>query len=247
MINSAFRKILHCFKQLLGIAGADSLLTRRDSILREYIRGDGLELGALHNPMKLPPGAHASYVDRMSVGDLRKQYPELNDKKLINVDIIADGERLAPIPDCSQDFVIANHFLEHCRNPISAIENMLRVLKEAGVLLLTVPDKRFTFDKARQATSYEHLLKDYAGGPDGSKAEHFTEWAKVVDNVPDELLAERAGHLMAIDYSIHFHVWTQTEIIELMLMLKKMFSFEIELIYQNKSEIIVVLKKTKAA
>lgn len=46
-----------------------------------------------------------------------------------------------------------------------------------------------------------------------------------------------------VQVRIHFHVWVQTEIIELMLMLKKMFPFEIELICQNASETIVVLRK----
>ena len=232
-------------KHLLGIS-SESFLIRRDNILREYIRGSGLELGALHNPMKLPKGARASYVDRMNVDDLRKQYPELNGKNLVNVDIIADGERLAPVPDGSQDFVIANHFLEHCQNPVAAIENMLRVLKHAGILFLAVPDKRFTFDKDRPSTAYEHLMKDYTAGPECSKTEHFTEWAQKVDKVSDEQLAERVRQLQELDYSIHFHVWTQAEIIELMLMLmlKKVFQFEIELISQNTNEIIVVLRKT---
>ena len=35
-----------------------------------------------------------------------------------------DGERLATIADATQDFVIANHFLEHCQDPLGALGNM---------------------------------------------------------------------------------------------------------------------------
>ena len=73
-------------------------------------------------------------LDRMSVADLRKQYPELNDLPLVEADILADGEDLKTIADNTQDFVIANYFIEHCQDTIGTIQNMLRVLKLGGVL-----------------------------------------------------------------------------------------------------------------
>jgi len=239
MTNNIIKKII---RRLTG-RQADQFLAKRDRIMREYIKGSGLEIGALHNPLQLPQGAFARYVDRMSVDDLRKQYPELSGRKLVNVDIIADGELLRPVENCSQDFVIANHFIEHCQNPILAIENMLRVLKAGGILFLAIPDKRFTFDNARKVTSYEHLFKDYTEGAAQSRGEHFTEWAEKVDKVPVAELAEKARHLMDIDYSIHFHAWTQTGIIEFLLKLQDMFAFEIEMICRNAGEIIVILRK----
>ncbi len=85
----------------------------RDTVAATYIQGNGIEIGALHNPLRVPPGVKVAYVDRLSVQDLRKHYPELNDKELVNVDIIDDGEKLSTIADASTDFVIANHFIEH--------------------------------------------------------------------------------------------------------------------------------------
>ena len=61
-------------------------------------------------------------------------------------------ESLATIPDGSQDFVIADHFIEHCQDPISALTIHFRVLKTGGILYMAVPDKRFTFDKDRPVT-----------------------------------------------------------------------------------------------
>src|SRR4028119_2450886 len=90
-----------------------------------YLQGQGLEVGALHEPLQLSAKANVKYVDRLSVTDLRRHYPELNSLKLVDVDIIDDGERLATIPNSSQDFVIANHMLEHCMNPIQTLQTFL--------------------------------------------------------------------------------------------------------------------------
>ena len=219
---------------------------RRNWVANTYIRGAGIEIGALHNPLRLPKSAKVKYVDKMSAHKLSKHYPELNSRTFVKVDLIDDGELLASIQDNTQDFVIANHFLEHCENPISSIGNMLRILKNDGILYISIPDKRYTFDIDRPVTSMEHLMNDYQKGPDWSRRMHFEEWAKLVDKVQDHVEIEKyADHLMNIDYSIHFHVWTQTEMLELMLAIKKIFHFEFELFVRNGPEMIIILKKSE--
>src|SRR5437588_12306604 len=76
-----------------------------------YLQGHGLEVGALHQPLELTSKASVQYVDRLSVADLRKHYPELNSVNLVDVDIIDDGERLTTVANDSQDFIVANHML----------------------------------------------------------------------------------------------------------------------------------------
>ena len=223
----------------------DEFLRKRQSIAQEYIKGAGIEIGALHHPLSIPENASVSYVDRLSVPQLREQYPELNELPLVDVDIISDGETLELINGFSQDFVIANHFLEHCQNPLFAIENMLRVLKQNGILFIAVPDKRFTFDIDRPVTSYQHLENDYVDGGKKSKKGHFEEWVKLVYHITDELEAtKKVDDLMSINYSIHFHVWTQIEIIEMILNLKQKLEFEVELICHNHNEVIFILRKS---
>jgi len=216
----------------------------RRQIAFNYLSGNGIEVGALHSPLEIPSDAKVSYVDRMSVNDLRKQYPELADCELLEVDIIDDGENLLTIADSSVDFVIANHMIEHCQNPIGTIKQHLRVLKSDGILYMAIPDMRYTFDKDRPLTSLEHLIRDYTDGTDWSKREHFEEWSRLVDKVPENQVVASAKNLINTDYSIHFHVWTQTEFLELLFYCKKhYFNFEIELIQRNGIEFIAVLKK----
>lgn len=216
----------------------------REFVADTFIRGQGIEIGALHMPLGVPRSARVRYVDRLSVSDLRKHYPELNDKDLVDVDIIADGERLESISDATQDFVIANHFVEHCQNPIAAILNMFRVLKAGGVLYLALPDKRCSFDVDRPLTTFEHLLRDYHDGPAWSRRQHFEEWTRLVNKVADDEEAEKQIALnLEMDYSIHYHVWTQAEMLELVVEMRKIVSFELELCLKNGGEVIFILRK----
>jgi predicted SAM-dependent methyltransferase len=209
-----------------------------------YLRGNGIEIGGLYFPLKMPRQAQVCYVDHLSVEQLRQQYPELNEYPLVNVDIIDDGELFPSIPAESQDFVVANHMIEHCQNPIASIESWLRVLKPGGILFIAVPDKRYTFDADRDITSLEHLVRDYTEGPQWSRAMHFKEAAFEKDKTPQEIEA-RAAELQEQDYSIHFHVWTQAEFLKLLLHCRSglSFPFDIELFQKNGIEFIVVLRK----
>ncbi|MFO5493152.1 MAG: methyltransferase domain-containing protein [Cuspidothrix sp.] len=218
----------------------------RRQIALHYLSGDGIEVGALHSPLNIPGNATVRYVDRMPVAELRKQYPELAKCELVEVDIIDDGENLNSISDSSVDFVIANHMIEHCQNPIGTIQQHLRVLKSGGILYMAIPDMRYTFDRDRPVTSLEHLISDYTEGPEWSKRSHFEEWTRLVNKVPENEFVDSVQHLISINYSIHFHVWTQMEFCELLIYCQSQLSFpmEIELLQKNNNfEFIVILRK----
>jgi SAM-dependent methyltransferase len=221
----------------------DPTTRNRQRIAGRYLRGEGIEIGALHNPLDVPRAARVRYVDHLPVDELRQHYPELADAPLVDVDILDDGERLATIADASQDFVIANHFLEHCEDPLGALGNMIRVLRPGGVLYLAVPDKRFTFDAARPVTSTDHVLRDHREGPEGSRRGHYEEWARLVDKV-----AEPEAHATALldrGYSIHFHAWTQWELLEVVKTAadELKLDFDIELMLKNRHEVVFVLRR----
>ena len=221
----------------------------RHELAVELLRGSGIEIGALHMPVALPAGAHVRYVDRMTVPELRAHYPELEDQDLAPVDVVDDGETLSTIEPESVDFIVANHFLEHCEDPIGTIDTHLGKLRPGGVLFYAVPDKRYTFDFRRPRTPLSHLIADHQDGGQGSRREHYLEWARLVypedDGAPDAQTARaHAAELEATSYSIHFHVWTQADLLELMLDChERLGSFDIEAVRRVGLENIVILRK----
>jgi SAM-dependent methyltransferase len=213
-----------------------------------FCGGRGIEIGALLHPMPLPPGSRVRYVDRMPVADLRKQYPELNGVELVPVDIIDSGETLATLPDGLEDFVIAAQFIEHCQNPVRALVNMLRVIRNQGFIMLTVPDKRFTFDKDRPITSNEHLLEECRNGTERTRRDHFREWIRMGGERDEAKVEEAVDGLLARDYSIHYHVWDSEAFIKFLYFAKERFrlGFEVWATFRNGDELIVILRKETA-
>jgi predicted SAM-dependent methyltransferase len=211
-----------------------------------YIQGQGLEVGALHQPLSITTKAQVKYVDRLSVEDLRKHYPELNDLNLVNVDIIDDGEKLLTINNDSMDFIIANHMLEHCMNPIQTIQNFLSKLKPSGIIYIGIPDKRFSFDKERSLTSFNHLLDDYNNKND--HFQHYIEWARFVDKLPNEREALlRAQHLYQMQYSIHFHVWDYYSFVDFLIKTNQFINNKYDILNisfnDHREEVITILRK----
>jgi SAM-dependent methyltransferase len=181
--------------------------TAREGLARKYLRGNGIEIGALQRKLPVPPHCEVRYVDRLSVNDLRAHYPELRGVPLQPPDVIDDGERLAQFSDQALDFVIANHFLEHCADPISTLQNLLRVLRPSGILYMAIPDKRATFDRARPCTEWHVVKQAFSAGIRPDRDLQYREWARLVMRRDGEEVERTARKLASERYSIHFNVW----------------------------------------
>ena len=219
---------------------------KRRAVSKFYLRGQGIEIGALHRPLPVPMGTKVSYVDRYDRENLRREYPELRSYNLVKVDITDDGEQLLKIASSSLDFIIANHFLEHCRNPLGTLQTFLDKIKTNGILYIIVPDKRFTFDSRRDITSFNHIVGDYLGK--NSDDPHFLE--AVAGGKPTKItsdLKKKATELKMSKYSIHYHVWDFNAYADFLLKAQDFFenAFETLVLMHNGDEIISVLKKIR--
>lgn len=218
---------------------------KRINLSEKYLLGNGIEIGALHNPLSITNAANVKYVDQYPNNLLRLHYPELGKYNFVHVDIVDNGERLDSINEGSLDFVICNHFLEHCENPIGAIKNHFRILTKWGVLFYAIPDKRFTFDSIRDTTSFEHIVLDYHKGADSSRSQHYQEWSAMVNGKTGIEHDAWWRFLEIVGYSIHFHVWTQKEMLEMFLNIKDLLQidFDVQESCMNLNEIIFILRK----
>jgi len=223
------------------------IINKRSVIAKRFLKGEGIEIGALHHPLKLPANASVKYVDRLSNSELRIHYPELSNCDIVEVDIIDDGEKLSTIQSDSLDFIVANHMLEHCENPIGTIRHHLKHIKRNGIIYYAVPDKIHSFDNKRKLTPFEHLIHDDQNG-DGieSREKHYEEWVKYLCDIEDAGEAfETKKKLMFMNYSIHFHVWNYNGFQEFIESTNKYLNepFDVLLFESNDTEIITVLKK----
>lgn len=211
-------------------------------LLAQSLSGTGIEIGALHNPQLLPSAAEARYVDFYTREQNISYYQgdeEVDPEKIVETHYVGDGEKLEMIEDESQDFVIANHMLEHCKNPILTIKNFIRVTRPGGRLFLSVPDKRFTFDWQRPITPFSHILTDYTNSIEIEPLETYQEWQNLVAPHAD------AQQMFEDQGNIHFHVWTQTEIMEMYFRMQSDLNFPliVEKMISHGNETCVVIRK----
>ncbi|MDA7717817.1 class I SAM-dependent methyltransferase [Pseudomonadales bacterium] len=79
-----------------------------------------------------------------------------HNKNLMKVDRYFDGENI-PFSDCLFDLVLCSEVLEHVLNPEKLVSEMKRVVKDGGLILITVPsmwgEHEVPFD-FRRYTSY---------------------------------------------------------------------------------------------
>ena len=184
-------------------------------ILRRYIRGRGIEVGALWKRFPVPNEARVWYTDRISGEGLEDQYSDL-DTPLVHPDVIADAEFL-PFKS-SLNFIIASHVLEHLKLPLVALRAWYDSLAPGGVLLLRVPDKRFTFDTSRQRTSLSHLIREQVSQETYDLRSHYADWVEHIEKTPpaQSNFETSIQELMARQFSIHFHVWTDRDVREIL-------------------------------
>lgn len=225
----------------------DAIINSKRSFLAEhYVKGNGIEIGAAQLPVHLPPQAKVKYVDVFTEQDLAKALPKYTKLDLVHVDVVDDGEKLTKFKNNSLDFIIANHFIEHCLDPIGTILNMYAKLRDEGVIYLGIPDKRYTFDIDRPLTSYQHLLEEHKDKTKQKfRREHTLEYVRLGDEKNTTTTEQRTEELLASGYRIHYHVWTQREMTEMFARISQDFNIdlEIEALLKNHHEVLYVLRK----
>jgi SAM-dependent methyltransferase len=226
-----------------AVAELPGAITRK-TVSKMYLRGNGIEIGGLDKPLMVYEGATVQYVDRMTKADLLDQYVELRGVDLVETDIVDSGETLEKVANNSQDFIVANHFFEHCQNPLETFQNFARVLRKDGIVYMAIPNKEITFDKGRAVTTLEHIIKDFTDGPEQSRLEHFRDFTRATQEYKNEAEYEaKVQELLDMDYSIHFHVWDEKAMLEFFLYAKEKFGFSIEFFMKINDEFLCVLKK----
>jgi SAM-dependent methyltransferase len=94
---------------------------------------------------------------------------------------VAEATNLSNINSATYDFVLSSHTLEHIANPLQALSEWTRVLKEKGLLVLVIPHKDGTFDHKRPVTSLAHLIQDFEHQVTEADLAHLEEILRLHD------------------------------------------------------------------
>lgn len=218
----------------------------RQGLASKFLKGQGIEIGALQKKLAVPGHCTVTYVDRLSHDDLLKHYPEFRGLHVQAPDVVDDGETLAKFKDTSLDFVAANHFLEHCENPIGACGNLLRVLRPGGILFLAIPDKRYTFDFTRPDTAWDVIHRASQCGEREDREQLYREWAVQVQRLSGAEAETSARTLLESGYSIHFNVWALDGVLDFFARARSEchLPFSLAAVVSSDNEVIAVLEKT---
>ncbi len=142
-------------------------MTRVDKLLAciDPVVQSGLEIGALCRPIVSPGTGPIRYADHMDTAGLREKYAKddtVDVEKIVDVSVVW-GESTLPqaVGDARFDYVIASHVIEHVPDMVGWLQEVGAVLRPGGVLSLAIPDKRYTFDAARELTTFAALVESF--------------------------------------------------------------------------------------
>ena len=75
--------------------------------------------------------------------------------------IIDDAVNISHVGNECYDFLFSSHSLEHIANPLKAINEWLRIIKNGGYIIIIVPEKSVCFDHKRNYSRFSTLLSQY--------------------------------------------------------------------------------------
>lgn len=194
------------------------------------LAGKVLEIGPGTRPFPTGPGARVVYADKSVPGGRDRNWPELAGLPrgpAAEYEVDLDTTGLQQVRSDSFDAVIASHLIEHLANPVLALQEMQRVVRPGGRMVLIVPERRTTFDAPRPATPMSHLIEEFRDGISEVSREHIEEFCAAIYAQPPMHPPEvRAWHDPArldddmLDLhrrrSIHVHCWSAEEFASLL-------------------------------
>ncbi|HCM82993.1 MAG TPA: methyltransferase domain-containing protein [Alphaproteobacteria bacterium] len=129
----------------------------------------GLEIAPAHNPVcPKRDGWNVKTVDCVSTEELiayMSNNPGNDLSKIEPVDIVWDRgllhEAIDPLLHGKFDYIVASHVFEHVPDLIGTLNSCERLLKPDGVLLLALPDRRYTFDFVRPFTTPADVIEAF--------------------------------------------------------------------------------------
>src|SRR4030066_877772 len=193
-----YRKIINIL-ETRGVAGLLSaayvrlqrLMPRRAESFRSCVRllsgKNGIEIGGPSQIFSanglFPVYPIAGNLDNCNFGGVTVWEGDIKEGQTFRFDrnkpagrqYVVEATAMECIPSSNYDFVLSSHVLEHTANPILALSEWARLLKDQGLLVLLLPHKEGTFDHRRPVTTLQHLIADFDAGMAEDDLTHMPE------------------------------------------------------------------------
>jgi len=121
-----------------------------------------LELGAFDQPTYKPGEARIEFMDYYDADALRKaarKAKNRNPETVIEVTHLCQSKRFADSIDERFDLIMAHHVIEHIPDVLTWLNQLEELLSDQGLIVLSIPDRRYTFDILRPVTTIVDLAR----------------------------------------------------------------------------------------
>lgn len=125
-------------------------------IISKYCKGFGIEIGGASHQTFRFKAINIDISNHTEQEDCYTKEQMTLGHSIKPVDMLASGDNI-PLADNSVDFVFSSHVLEHFYDPVSAINEWLRVVKKNKYIVCVIPHKERMFDKDKPCTTLEEF------------------------------------------------------------------------------------------
>lgn len=94
---------------------------------------------------------------------------------------ISDAIDLKSIKSNTYDVLLSSNCLEHIANPLKAISEWRRIMRNNAAFVLVLPNKEGNFDHNRPVTTFQHILDDYINDTSEADLTHLEETLELHD------------------------------------------------------------------
>jgi hypothetical protein len=220
-----------------------AVVRHRLEALVDLSSGTGLEIGPLATPVVTSPPWDVRYADVFDTAHLKEQYrhdPNVCVEDIVDVHFVLSRAGVvrslseAAASDGPYKWAVASHVAEHVPDLIGWLADLASLLDDGARLFLMLPDRRFTFDARRPATTVGQLLEAHSrrdtGPSERAVYDHFRSvipqlspadlWAGAsVATMPsihtvEQAAAVREAALQGQYIDCHVWVFTPDELVE---------------------------------
>lgn len=128
---------------------------------QDLATAQGLEIGPRDAPLIRKPQNRILYADYADAETIRANIhdPAIDKAAVVDVDIVTGGGKLSAATIEKFDYIVASHVAEHVPDLLGWLIDLHSVLRPGGTLGLGIPDRRFTFDRARPESTIAEAVE----------------------------------------------------------------------------------------